>query len=555
MRERRQVSLVLSISLLLLVLIMVQSATGFAATANGATRYVAQGGTDIGDCTILTDPCGTVQYALDSAGNGDIIKIAAGTYTDVHSRPAPEGYVGAEDVLQVAYIDKTVTLQGGYLAPDFAEPPDPVANQTILDAEDKGRVLFIAGEVAPRIEGLRITDGNAADLGGGIEGSQDAGGGVYIMGTEAALVGNWVYGNVVEWWGGGLYLSQSSSLLEGNVVAENEATDTEWGHGGGLALVSSDARLYRNTVSGNQAKYKGGGIYLSSSDAILLGNVVDENRGGDGGGLELSNCDAAVLRDNIIAGNDASIGGGLLLNNSDVAMIANMVTGNSASLSGGGIAMWWSKPNLDGNTISGNTLTGDCGGGVYLSWYSDAILTNNLIAGNRATYAEHGAALCVQDSAPRLLHTTIVSNTGSGGAVSVIDYYAHSSIAMTNTILASHTLGIAVSTGNTATLEATFWGEDDWANDVDWEGEGEIDLGDINVRGDPAFTCTGSGCSVPYRLGTDSAALDEGVPTGIRTDIDAELRPYQAPDLGADEYWPPGVLRWIYLPLVLRSAP
>jgi len=408
--------------------------------------------------------------------------------------------------------------------------------------------MLIAGEVAPRIEGLRMTGGDASGLGGGFEDWQDGGGGVYIMGADATLVGNWVYENAAEWWGGGLCLWESNSLLEGNIVSDNVAETVDWGYGGGLALIRSHARLYRNVVTSNRAEWEGGGLYLSDSDATLVGNVVSDNRPY---GLVFLNCDEATLFGNTISGN---WGSGLLLDNSDVTMRRNTVSGNVSGF-GGGITMWWSKPELEGNNIVGNTATDWCGGGLYLAWYSDALLTNNLIADNVATYAEHGSALCIYDSAPRLLHNTIVSNTGSGGAISVIDYAAHSSVLMTNTILISHTLGITVSAGNTATLEATFWGAGDWANDIDWDGGGTIEVGDVNVRGDPAFTCTGGGCLAPYRLSPASDALDEGVAAGVWTDIDRQLRPYQEPDLGADEYWPPGILRWVYLPVVLRNAP
>lgn len=548
MRKRRQVSLFFSISLLFLALILVQSATGLVVTAEGTSRHVAQGGTDSGDCTVPTQPCGTLQYALDAAASGDVIKIAAGTYVDVHSRPAPAEYLGAEDVLQVAYIDKTVTLKGGYLAPGFAEPPDPEVNQTTLDAQGAGRVLFIAGDVAPRIEGLRITGGDATGLGGGVNEQHDAGGGVYILDTEVTLIGNWVYENVAEWFGGGLYLVDSNSYLEGNTISDNVAASVNGGYGGGLALYRSHARLVQNTVTGNDAEYDGGGLYLFDSDAALVGNVVSNNYPH---GLCIVNGDEATLVGNTISENN---GIGLLLDNSDVVMRSNTVSGNGP---GGGIWMWWSRPELDGNRIVGNRTTHFYGGGagLNLSWYSDALLTNNLIAGNVATYAHMGSAISIADSSPRLLHNTIVSNTGPGGAISVFDYVAHSSPVLTNTILVSHTVGISVSAGNTATLEATFWGDGDWTNDVDWYGEGVINTGDINIWGDPSFTCTGSGCPAPYHLDPSSDALNEGVATRIRTDIDSELRPYQAPDLGADEYWPPGALRFIYLPLVLRNAP
>ena len=47
----------------------------------------------------------------------------------------------------------------------------------------------------------------------------------------------------------------------------------------------------------------------------------------------------------------------------------------------------------------------------------------------------------------------------------------------------------------------------------------------------------------------------QGVLAGVVSDVDHEPRPYQAPDLGADEYWPPGALRHIYVPLMVRESP
>jgi len=56
-----------------------------------------------------------------------------------------------------------------------------------------------------------------------------------------------------------------------------------------------------------------------------------------------------------------------------------------------------------------------------------------------------------------------------------------------------------------------------------------------------------------YHIGPGSAALDAGVDAGVKTDVDHELCPYQAPDLGADEYWPSGVLKYVYLSVVLKD--
>jgi hypothetical protein len=99
----------------------------------------------------------SIQEAVDAAGTGDVIKVATGTYTGVSNHGG---------LAQVVYIDKTVTIRGGYTAPAFSEPPDPEANATTLDAGGQGRVIYITKNIEPTVEGLHIIGGDAAGLGG-----------------------------------------------------------------------------------------------------------------------------------------------------------------------------------------------------------------------------------------------------------------------------------------------------------------------------------------------------------------------------------------------------
>ena len=59
--------------------------------------------------------------------DGEVIKVAAGTYDDIND------YGG---LAQIVYLEKSITIQGGY-TPAFTEPPDPEANATTLDAGGK----------------------------------------------------------------------------------------------------------------------------------------------------------------------------------------------------------------------------------------------------------------------------------------------------------------------------------------------------------------------------------------------------------------------------------
>ncbi len=149
-----------------------------------------------------------------------------------------------------------------------------------------------------------------------------------------------------------------------------------------------------------------------------------------------------------------------------------------------------------------------------------------------------------------MLHTTIARNTGGDGSgVYVTNFGAdYGTVAFTNTILVSHSVGITVTTGNTATLEATLW-----ANDTDWGSVGNIFTGTVNIWGDPAFVDPDAG---DYHVGLASAAIDRGVNAGVTTDIDGDARPDGCFfDIGADEFITGVACKYIYLPLIMRQYP
>jgi len=164
----------------------------------------------------------------------------------------------------VVYISKTITIRGGYTTTNWTTP-DPEANPTTLNAQGRGRVLYITGNISPTIEGLCITNGDATGLGGGWS-STDSGGGIYAITTTATIRDNQVFSNTANC-GGGLFLLYSDATLSGNTIASNIAND--WG--GGLALEESDATLSGNTVISNVADH-GGGLHLYKSDATLEGH-------------------------------------------------------------------------------------------------------------------------------------------------------------------------------------------------------------------------------------------------------------------------------------------
>jgi uncharacterized repeat protein (TIGR01451 family) len=392
--------------------------------------------------------CGydNVQEAVDAANPGSLIKVAAGVYTGTQGRPAPLGYLGSSVISQMVYISESITIQGGYTTTnDFAEPPDPEANPTVLDAQGDGRVLFISGNVSPMITGLGITGGDATGLRGGEWGGSlggDSGGGIYIATAMARLAHNTIFDNSSPGCGGGVHLERSDATLEENAVTDNRADEG----GGGLLLWYSDAALNDNTVSANYGG-TGGGALLWASDATLYDNTFSVNEGGgEGGGLYLLDSDVTFIGNTIVSNTAHYSGGGLYSQSYFVTFISNTVAYNTSilgGLSGGGGGLYlyiFKTATLAGNTFISNTtythgggvfFRGDTaiisnntfisntipddghdgwGGGLYLN-ADDATLSSNTFTANSSIA---GGGMYLEESRATLKDNTFVSNSASG---------------------------------------------------------------------------------------------------------------------------------------------
>jgi hypothetical protein len=354
-----------------------------------------------------------IQDAVDAAGNGDTIKIAAGTYTGINNYG---------NLAQVVYIDKRVTLRGGYTAA-FIDPPDPAANPTIVDAQGGGRVVYITATISPVVlEGLTITQGDATGLGGG----------------------PWSYDGV----GGGIYVISTSTTISNCEIVANTGSTTGYGGGGGVYLWWSNSSLMGNEIHANVAGIyaaglsEGGGIAMSESAAGLIRNAIYDNIANDagfgiGGGIYMEcflSPDHPVLYDNVVSHNWASGSGG-------------------QGLGGGIFAGYDSNPDWMFN----NALVGNTSGG---------------------TMDSKGAGLYVEYATFTMTHTTIDANAGFDSQGVYVD---GGSVHLVNTIVASQA-GTAITTtaGSAVTVTGVLW----YDNGSNVGGPGTIHVTDA-ITGNP----------------------------------------------------------------------
>jgi parallel beta-helix repeat protein len=529
-------------------------------------------------------PC-DLQVALNQATDGDTIYVAEGVYTGT----------GAA----VITITQSTTIYGGWDgAASGAIARNPAAYPTTLDGEWARRVVHISGNITPTLDGFIVTRGNASAASGGgiyvitatvtISGCQihnnmadQNGGGISLQrNTRATLAGNRVYSNTAGWSGGGVSLSSESddAELTGNYVFSNTANSggginvdssdnaqltgnrvfsntTRLSDGGGIQLYKSNyATLTDNQIYSNTAVTYGGGVSLDSSPtATLASNIIMSNTvltgTGRGGGIYLTGSPAAALTGNQVSYNTAAQNGGglFIISSNSVALTGNQVLNNAAYVNGGGIFLWSSSTaRLAGNRIYRNRVIGNGdGGGIFLLNSVNSTLVNNMVLENRLQGSVGAGAGIMANNNTRahLLHTTLAGNSGGSGYA--VRASTGTTLWMTNTIIASHTVGVSANSGNTITLNSTLWGSGVWANLTNWSGPGSI-TSTQNYTGNPAFVNPPGG---EYHLGPGSAAIDAGVCTQITTDIDGDTRPIgPGCDIGADEWY-----FQVYLPLVLRS--
>jgi len=271
-----------------------------------------------------------IQNAIDSASDGDTILVETGTYYE-----------------NINFHGKNIVVQGEN------------RETTIIDGQNNGNVVrFEQGEDSTAvIRNFTI-----------IKGSADKGGGIYIYNSSPIIEYNIIKDNIADK-GGGIYKEQGVRSAIPSIIRNN-------------------------TIINNTSDRSGGGIYITRANSIIYQNHIQDNESPRGAGIYIIQANPYII-DNIINSNTASArGGGIYFSSSESLLINNLIYQNSASSSGSGFHIYNASPKLIKNTIYENTDEE----GIYITYnsefiedygtYSNPIINSCIIWGNSESQIE-----------------------------------------------------------------------------------------------------------------------------------------------------------------------
>ena len=318
-----------------LVVALFMSILGLAGAAHAATRFVdGNGGNNSGnDCLNSASPCATIQFAINSAGAGDVIQIADSIYTET------------------VVIDKALSLRGQSRA-------STIVQAAAQRGQAADRVISVADDTSLDISDLTVRHGNSDLNGGGIE----------CIGGDL--------------------------LIERVLFTDNDADGQGAGLASGNNIIVMNDVVFRD--NGNSGTSEGGGAFLGENfietDVTLADVRFENNRAAAAGGLSLFN-PQAVLRGVVFTGNTSDQDGGGLFYEGSNNVVSSLelrdviFIGNSAAGGGGGFyAVTDDTPYTMVNVLFSGNLA-NLGGALYNQSGLDAgsrILTNVTMSGNRA---------------------------------------------------------------------------------------------------------------------------------------------------------------------------
>ncbi len=364
----------------------------------------------------------TIQDAINAAVDGDVVKVANGTFTENINLLGKQITVsgnGRGKSIILGSTGSVVTMASGETASTVLTGFSiRVGTGTSIGGLRYGGGVYIAGGSDPQVIDCAIGF-NTADFGAGM--FIDVGSDPLI---QDCLIANNVTGS--KGLGGGVYIA-GNPILDGNRITENTATN---GTGGGVYAVNTTTTFINNEFDKNHAFY-GGGLHVNGGVPTITDNLFEENTvdrapiNGEGAGMAIVNGATPWVANNEIRLNKAHSGAGVYVYDAAPSIVTNLIHDNQASVNssgsfgyGGGMSLGKGRGTIELNQIYFNL--GALGGGVSTRSSTTTLLCGNIIDHND-TGTGVGGGLYSKDSTPTLLANTIAANSASkGGGLYVI---------------------------------------------------------------------------------------------------------------------------------------
>jgi predicted outer membrane repeat protein len=262
-------------------------------------------------------------------------------------------------------------------------------------------------------------------------GTNGVGGGLYNLGMTTISSTSFL-SNTAWYWGGAL-VSSGDLLVSGGLFQANRCTDLLC-DGGGL-YGFSQATLTGTQFLGNTAQYLGGGAFVSD-DLTVINGLFQGNQAvlGYGGGLYAS---SVTIQGTQFLSNTARSRGGGIYSAGSLTVTHGVFAHNQTIIASGGGVFAGGAVLVSGTLFLRNAAAE---GGALSHASGDGRIANSLFAGNQATNGVGEALLLGPGGRVDVLHNTLAGTGAPGGAAIEV---LTGTVGITNTLITRHTVGIS----------------------------------------------------------------------------------------------------------------
>jgi hypothetical protein len=247
-------------------------------TAPTINFYVSTTGSNSNNGLTAQNPFKTIQHAIDTAANGQVILVQPGTYTE-----------------NINFNGKNITVGSLYMTTGDKSH----ISTTIIDGNQNGSVVtFDSGEDSTAVlSGSTITNGRSS-YGGGIEVNNSSSPNL----NHLIIKNNTATGTHNSLGGGGLYIDGNSDATISNVQIINNNSSSR---AGGVWIGYSDPLFTNVLIANNISVGDGGGIstYINTKPTFINTSIINNSSNGNVGGIYIYNTTEIVIMNSIISGN------------------------------------------------------------------------------------------------------------------------------------------------------------------------------------------------------------------------------------------------------------